>query len=62
MYFTKRYIIVTLHCNTLKKYEVKTNPKMSILMYFKVQSDQPRITGNAFKKSNFPFAKSASMI
>ena len=28
---------------------------MCILMYFKIQSDQPRITRNAFKKSNFQF-------
>ena len=31
----------------------KTNPKMCILMYFKIQSHQPRITRNALKTSNF---------
>ena len=29
--------------------------KMFILMYFKIQTDQSRITGNAFKKSNIWF-------
>ena len=33
----------------------KTNAKMCIFMYVKIQSDQPRITRNAFKKLNFQF-------
>ena len=40
---------------SFKKYKTKTNPKMYTLMYFKMQSDQPRITRNALKKSNFRF-------
>ena len=42
-----------LNCFFLKvdkgsKYKIKTNPNMCILMYFKIQSDQPRITRNAW--------------
>ena len=36
--------------DTFKKYKIKTNPNMYILMYFEIQSDQPRTTRNAFKK------------
>ena len=35
--------------DSFKKYKIKTNPNMCILMYFKLQSDQPRITRNALK-------------
>ena len=38
---------------SLKKYKIKTNPSMGILIYFKIQHVQPRITRNALKKSNF---------
>ena len=33
--------------------KIKTNPKMCILVYFKFQSDQPRITRNALKSQIF---------
>ena len=33
--------------------KIKTNPKMCILVYFKLQSDQPRITRNALKSQIF---------
>ena len=36
-----------------EKYNVKTNPKMQVSMYLEIQSDQRRITRNAFEKSNF---------
>ena len=37
------------------------NPKMCILMYFKIQSDQERITRNALKTQFFDlFTKSLS--
>ena len=39
--------------NTCMWYKIKTNPNMCLLMYFKIQSDQPRITRNAFKKVKF---------
>ena len=39
----------------------KTNPKMWILMYFEIQSDQLRITQNALKSQIFDlFTKSSS--
>ena len=28
--------------DSFKKYKIKTNPNMCILMYFKIQSDQPK--------------------
>ena len=34
-------------------YKIKTNPKMCILIYVKIQSDQPRITRNALKSQIF---------
>ena len=34
------------------KYKIKVNPIMCILMYFKIQSDKPRVTRNAFKMPN----------
>ena len=40
---------------SLKKYKIKTNPNMGILIYFKIQDVQPIITRNAFKKWNFRF-------
>ena len=30
--------------NSFNKYKIKTNTNMSILIYFKIQSYQPRIT------------------
>ena len=39
--------------DSFKKYKIKTNLNMCILMYFKIQSDQARITRNAFKKVKF---------
>ena len=39
--------------NFYDKSILKTNPKMCILMYFRIQSQHPKITRNAFKKSNF---------
>ena len=47
LYFKKR--------DDYNKYKTKTNPKMCILIYFKIQTDQPKITRNAFKKLNFQF-------
>ena len=42
-------------------YKIKTNLKMCVLMYFKIQSDQPRITQNALKSQIFDlFTKSLS--
>ena len=35
------------------KNKIKTNPKMCILMYFIIQSDQPRITWNTLKSQVF---------
>ena len=35
--------------DSFKKYEIKTNPKMCILMHFKTQSNKPKITRNALK-------------
>ena len=46
----KIFILNSLPVDSLRKYKIKTNPKMCILMYFKIQSDQPRITQSAFKK------------
>ena len=34
-------------------FKIKTNTKMCILMYFKIQRDQPRITRNALKNQIF---------
>ena len=46
--------------NCFEKYKIKTNSKMC-LMYFKIQSDQPRITRNALESQIFDlFAKSSS--
>ena len=47
---------------SFKKYKIKPNLNMCILMYFKIQpSDQPRITRNALKSQVFDlFAKSLS--
>ena len=43
------------------KYKIKTNPSMNILIYFKIQSDQPRITRNALRNQIFDlFTKSLS--
>ena len=39
--------------NSFKKYKIKTNLKMCILIYFKIQSDQPRITQNVLKSQIF---------
>ena len=39
--------------DSVKKYKIKSNPKKFILMYYKIQSDQPRITRNAFAKVRF---------
>ena len=40
---------------------MKTNPNMCILMYFKIQSDQPKITQNALKSRIFDsFTKPSS--
>ena len=36
---------------SFKKYKIKTNPNMSILVYFKIQNDQPRITQNVLKSA-----------
>ena len=33
----------TFPANSFKKYKIKTNLKMCMLMYFKIQSDQPRL-------------------
>ena len=41
----------SLPVDSFGKYEVITNLEMCILMYFKIQSDQARITQSAFKKS-----------
>ena len=47
--------------DSFKKYKIKANPKMSILMYFKIQSDQTRITQNFLKSQIFDlFTKSSS--
>ena len=35
--------------------KIKANPNMCILMYFKIQSDQPGITRNALKSQIFDF-------
>ena len=44
-----------------KKYKIKTNPNMCILIYFKIQSDQPRITRHALKSQILDlFTKSSS--
>ena len=39
--------------DSFKKYKIKTNPNMCILMHFKIQSEQPRITQNALKSQIF---------
>ena len=41
--------------DSFKKYLMKTDPNVCIFMYFKNQSDLPRTTRNALKKSNFQF-------
>ena len=47
--------------DSFKRYKIKTNSKMCILMYFKIQSDQLRITQNALKSQVFDlFTKSSS--
>ena len=38
-----------------KKYKIKTYPNMYILMYFKIESDQSRITRNVFRNAHFQF-------
>ena len=38
------YAFYSFPADSFKKYKIKTNPKMCILMYFKIQSDQPRTT------------------
>ena len=38
---------------TVLRHKIKTNPNMCILMYFKIQIDQPRITRNALKSQIF---------
>ena len=35
--------------NKTTNFKIKIKPEICILMYFKTQSDQPRITGNALK-------------
>ena len=45
---------------TVLKHKIKTNPKMYILMYFKIQSGQPRITPNALKSKIFDFFTKSS--
>ena len=47
---TKQY---PFSANSFKKYKVKTNLNMCILMYFKIQSDQSRITRNVLKSQIF---------
>ena len=39
--------------NNRFQYNIKTNPKMCILIYFKIQSNQPRIAQNALKSQIF---------
>ena len=47
--------------DSFKKHKIKTNPNMCTLMYFKIQSDQPRVTRNALKSHIFDlFTKSSS--
>ena len=47
--------------DSFKKYKINIYPKMCILMYFKIQSDQLRITRNALKSQIFDlFTKSSS--
>ena len=47
--------------DSFKKCNIKNNPNMCILMYFKIQSDQLRITQNALKSQIFDlFTKSSS--
>ena len=46
-------MLVRLRQPVILKYKIKTNPNMCILMYFKIQSDQPRITRNALKGKIF---------
>ena len=38
------YAFYSFPADSFKKYKIKTNPKMCILMYFKIQSGQPRTT------------------
>ena len=47
--------------DSFKKYKIKTNPKMCILTYFEIQSDQPGITRIPLKSQIFDlFTKSSS--
>ena len=44
-------------------YKIKTNPRMYILIYFKIQSDQQEITRNALKSQTADlFTKSSGQI
>ena len=53
--------IYTFPAKSFKKYKVKTNPNMCILMYFKIQRDHPRITRKALKSQILDlFTKSSS--
>ena len=47
-------------CTKQTVYKTKINPKMFILTYFKIQSDQPRIRRNASKNLNGRFIKLSS--
>ena len=56
----KHELIWTFPGDSFKKHKIKTNPKMYILMYFKIQSGQPRITPNALKSKIFDFLTKSS--
>ena len=57
----KKQYLQSFPASSFKKHKIKTNPKMCILMCFKIQSDQPRIKRNALKSQIFDlFAKSSS--
>ena len=54
-------IMISFPADSFKKYKIRTNPNMCILMYTEIQSDQTRITRNALKSQIFDsFTKSSS--
>ena len=53
--------MISFPADSFKKYKIRTNPNMCILMYTEIQSDQTRITQNALKSQIFDsFTKSSS--
>ena len=57
----RRWNQIPLPAGSFKKYKIKTNGNMCILMHFKIQSDQPKITQKALKSQIFDwFTKSLS--